>query len=137
MLGEGLARWPLPGEGGHLGGPGGRALCRQLVLGRRGFELFELQLELVEQPGTALGALAEPLAPELLDLQLQMGDQRLIVGCPGSQACRFGGYSGSVRTRHGQLLVARQQQPLQALRIVRQGIHRGHRHQEDHKAGRL
>ena len=42
VLGEGLARWPLPGEGGHLGGPGGRALCRQLVLGRRGFELFEL-----------------------------------------------------------------------------------------------
>jgi hypothetical protein len=137
VLGEGLARRPLSAEGRHLGRPGSRSLCRQLVLRRRGLEVFELQLELIEQPGTAFGALAELLAPELLDLQLQMDDQRLVVGCPGSQACRFGSYGGSVRARHGQFLVARQQQSLQARHIVRQGIHRGHRHQEDHKAGRL
>ena len=113
---EGLARWPrLPGEGRHLGRPGGCSLCCQLVLRRRGLELLELELELVEQiasdaiqPGTPLGALAELLAAELLDLQLQVDDQRLIVGCPGSQACRFGSYSGSVRARHSQLLGARQ-----------------------------
>ncbi len=137
MFGEGLARWPLPGEGRHLGGPGGHSFCPQLVLRRRGLELLELELKLIEQPGTAFGALAEPLAAELLDLQLQMDDQRLIGGCPGSQACCFGRYSGSVHARHSQLLVARQQQPLQARHIIRQGIHRGHRQQEDHKAGRL
>jgi hypothetical protein len=59
--------------------------------------------------------MAEPFAPELLDLQLQMGDQRPIVSCAGSQACRFGGYSGSVHTRHGQVVVARQQPPLGSL----------------------
>ena len=80
VFGEGLARRSLTDEGRNLGGPGGRSLCLQLILCRRGFELLELQLELVEQPGTALGALAEPLAPKLLDLQLEMDDQRLIVG---------------------------------------------------------
>jgi hypothetical protein len=64
-------------------------------------------------------------------------DQRLIVGCLGSQARRVGSYSGNVRACHRQLLVTRQQQPLQARHIVRQGIYRGHRRQEDHKAGRL
>jgi hypothetical protein len=127
----------LTGKGCHLGRPGGCALCRQLVLRRRSLELFELQLELIEQPGTALGALAEQLSAELLDLQLQVDDQRLIVGCLGSQARRVGSYSGKVRARRRQLLVSRQQQSLQARHIVRQGIYRGHRGQEDHKAGRL
>jgi hypothetical protein len=30
------ARWPLAGEGRHVGSPGRRTLCRQLVLRRRG-----------------------------------------------------------------------------------------------------
>ncbi len=137
MFGEGLARWPLPGEGRHLGGPGGHSLCHQFVLRRRGLELLELELKLVEQPGTAFGALAKPLAAELPNLQLQMDDQRLIVGCLGSQACCLGSYSGSVHACHSQLLVARQQHPLQARHIIRQGINRGHREQEDHKASRL
>src|SRR5689334_22440206 len=59
--------------------------------------IARLELELIEQPRTALGALAELLAPELLDLQLQVDDQRPIVSCPGPQARRFGGYSGNVR----------------------------------------
>jgi hypothetical protein len=70
MIGEGLTRRPLAGEGRHLRGLGRRPLCCQLVLRRRGFELFELQLELAEevasdatQAGAALRALTEPLAP--------------------------------------------------------------------------
>ena len=120
MLGERLARRALAGEGRNLGGPGRRTLGGELILGGRGFQLLELQLELVEQPGAALGALAEAIAPELLDLQLEMGDQRLVVGGLGPQGGRF-------RCHRDQLLLACQQQPLQALGIVRQGIDRCHR----------
>ena len=41
--------------------------------------VLELQLQLIEKPRLALGARAVKLAPQLLDLQLQMRDQRL--GC--------------------------------------------------------
>jgi hypothetical protein len=115
VLGKRLAHRPLTGEGRHLGDLGHLTLCRHLVLRRRGLEFLKLQLELVEEARTALGALAESLAPELLDLQLQMSDQRLIVG-------RLGPQRGSFCSRHGQLLVECQQQPLQALRVVWQGI---------------
>jgi hypothetical protein len=63
--------------GGLFGGPFGGPFGGELVLGRRGLELLELQLELVEQTLLALGALAVELAPERLDLEPQMGDQRL------------------------------------------------------------
>ena len=65
-----------------LRGPGA-AFGRQFVLGGRGFEFLQLQLDLVEQPGGALGTLAVAIALELLDLQLQMRDQGLVVGGPG------------------------------------------------------
>jgi hypothetical protein len=130
MLGEWLARRPPAGEGCHTGGLRCRPLCRQLVLGRRGLKVFQLQLELIEQAGTVLRALTELRPLQLLDLQLQMGDQCMVVARSGPQRGRF-------RCRRRQLGLARQQQPLQARRIIRQGIHRGHRHQENHKAGRL
>ncbi|WP_439366141.1 hypothetical protein ACNJYD_09675 [Bradyrhizobium sp. DASA03005] len=59
-------------------------LCRgglrgKLILARCGDEYFEFQLQLLEQPCRALGALPIQFAFELLDPQLQMRDQRLIV----------------------------------------------------------
>ena len=81
VLGERLARWALAGEGRHGRGPGHRLgrvrrdlLGGQIILGRRGFEFLELQFELIEQASAALGALAEAIPVELLDLQLEVGD---------------------------------------------------------------
>ena len=83
MLGKGLARRPLAGEGGDA-----RRLrrCRfggKLVLAGARLQLLELQLELIEQAPAALGAGAVLHAPELGDLQLQMRDQRLGRALPG------------------------------------------------------
>ena len=65
----------------------------------------------VEQAGAAFGALPEAIALELLDLQLQMCDQRLVAGSLGPQG-------GSFCCHRDQLFLACQQQPLQALGIV-------------------
>jgi len=82
------------------GGPGRGLLGRQLVFGCRSFQLLELQLELVEQvasdatqAGAAFGALAEAVAPQLLDVQLEVDDQGLVIGGLGPQGGRFGGCS--------------------------------------------
>ena len=58
MLGERLARGTLAGESCNARGPGDRNFGREFILGRRGFELLELQFQLVEQALSALGALA-------------------------------------------------------------------------------
>ncbi len=76
MLGERLARAALAAERGDIGGLGRRLLGREFILRRRRFQFFELQFHLIEQPRAALRALAVNLPPELLDLQLQMHDQR-------------------------------------------------------------
>jgi hypothetical protein len=44
------------------------------ILGGGGFELFQLELHLIEQQSLAFAALAEKLAPHLLDRQPQMRD---------------------------------------------------------------
>jgi hypothetical protein len=51
-----------------------RFLGRELVLGRRGFQLLELKLHLVEQARLALAARAKQVALELLDRQPQVHD---------------------------------------------------------------
>jgi hypothetical protein len=77
MFGEGLARRAPALEGPHRGLRLRRgALGGELVLGG-GLELLQLQLELVEQPRLALGGRAVEGTPELLDLELLRGDQRL------------------------------------------------------------
>ena len=80
MLGKGLARRPLAGEGRHVRGLGRGDLGGDFVLGGRGLQFLQLQLHLVQQPDRALRARAIELALELLDLQLQMRDQGLVVG---------------------------------------------------------
>ena len=48
----------------------------QLVLGGARLELFKLELHLIEKASLPLRALAIELAPELLDMELQRGNQR-------------------------------------------------------------
>ena len=62
----------------------------ELVLGGRGFQLLELQLQLIEQPRRALRARAIELTLELLDLQLAGARS-----APRSSDC--------LRPRHGRL----------------------------------
>jgi len=120
MFGERLARGALAGEGRDAGGLGHRLLCGEIIFGGRGFQLLELQLELVKQPGAALGTLAEAIAVELLDPQLEVGDQSLVVGDLGPQRGSFRRHRRSMRTRCDE-------QPLQALGIIGQEIDRRHR----------
>jgi len=85
--------------------------CRggDLVLGRSGLELLELQLHLVEL-SAALGRLTPALAPELRDRQPEMGDHRLdargagrgcsqLLALPQDQRMGFGKV-GRERHRH-------------------------------------
>ena len=73
-----LGKWASGRAGAGEPSNGGRLGCcslgRQLVLRGGRLELLELQLHLVQQAGGALGARAEAVTVELLDLQLEMGD---------------------------------------------------------------
>lgn len=73
---ERLARWGMAGrqagpQCARQGSLGGGRLFR----GGR-FQLFQFELHLVDEPCRALRARAVELAPQLLDLQLEMRDQR-------------------------------------------------------------
>ena len=72
MIRERLARRPLALEG--LDGLRSRhhLLGREFIFGGGGFQFFELKLHLLEQPRRAFGAGAIKLAPQLLDLELEM-----------------------------------------------------------------
>jgi len=53
MLGEGFAHGLAPREGAHGAGLVLRRLFSgQRILGRRGFQVLELQLQLIDQPRT-------------------------------------------------------------------------------------
>ena len=75
MLGKRLPRGTLVLERGDAGRLAGGRLGCQIILAGVGFEIGERQLHLIEQATAALGARAILLAPELRDLQLEMGDQ--------------------------------------------------------------
>jgi len=78
VLGEGLAHRLAALEGGDLGlRLRRRRFGKRLVHGRRRLQRLQLQLELVEQPLLAFGAMAVERAAQRLDLQPQTGDQRL------------------------------------------------------------
>jgi hypothetical protein len=89
MVGERLACGALAGKGSHRRSFGHRHLGGDLVLGGRTLQLLEPQLDLVEKPRRAFRARAIDLAPQLLDLQLLVGDQSLIIGGLGSRHCEF------------------------------------------------
>lgn len=113
MLRERLAGRSLARERRHRRGRGHPRLGRgdlggDLVAGGAGLKLFELQLHLIQQPGGALGVRAVALTVELRDLQLQMRDQGLIVGCLGAG--------------DGDLGAGGQKHRLERFNIVRQGL---------------
>src|SRR5439155_20373289 len=53
-------------------------------------QVLQLQLHLIQQPGFAFRAAAIELAPELLDLQLEMGDERVRRGVDRQRPGRIG-----------------------------------------------
>ena len=91
MIREGLAGRPLALEGLDGLCPRRCLLGPQFILGSRCLQLFELKLHLFQQARLALRAGAIELAPQLLDLELEMADERfrarqirLGVGCFGT-----------------------------------------------------
>ena len=76
MVRERFAGRPLALERLHGLCPRCRLLGRQFILGCCRFQLFELKLHLFQQPRLALRARAIELAPQLLDLELEMADER-------------------------------------------------------------
>ena len=113
MLGEGFSRRPLARERRHLRGLGRGHFGGELILGGRGLQFRQLQLQLIQKPRGALRAWAIAITVELLDLQLQMSDQRLIVG--------------ALRAGRGNLGACRDQRRLQRFDVVwqrfRAGVH--------------
>ena len=90
----GLADRPLAREGADLARLGRRGLRGEFILGRGGDEVFEFQLQLLDQPRRALGALPVEFAFELFDPQLKMRDQRLGVRQLRPRIGRFGSCIG-------------------------------------------
>jgi hypothetical protein len=76
MLGERLAGAPAAFESRNCGlRHGGIRLCS--ILPKVRLQILELHLELFYQPGVAFGAVAELLAAEFGDLELQVPDHRI------------------------------------------------------------
>ena len=67
-----------------------RSFGRQLVLGRCRLQVFQLKFHLLQQPRLALRAAAVKLPAKLLDLELEMGDQRFRAGVHRLGASRNG-----------------------------------------------
>jgi hypothetical protein len=80
MIGKRFARGTLALERFDRLGPPRRILGRQLVLGRRRLQIFELKLHLIQQPSRTFRARPVELTPQFLDRQLEMGDQRFTAG---------------------------------------------------------
>ncbi len=88
--GNGCAGRPLARERRHPRGFGRRHFGGKFVLGRRALQFLQRQLKLIQKPRGALRARAIAITVQLLDLQLQMGDQRLVIGLlsPGGGSLR-------------------------------------------------
>ena len=108
MIGERLARRPSALERLYCPRPGRRRLGRQLVLGRCRLQVFELKFHLLQEPRLALGARPIDFAPQLLDLQLEMGDQRFTAGKVRLGIGRFGFGSRCIGLGHDARVTLRQ-----------------------------
>ena len=71
----------------------------EIVFRRVGLRLLELKLQLVEQPRRALGARSINRAAQLLDLKIEMRNQRAPVSRRGSSAGQFGADSAAASAR--------------------------------------
>ena len=83
MLGERLPRRAPAPDGRYAGRAGSRSLGSKVIRAGIGLEILQLQFHLLEQAPAAFRARAILLAPQLRDLQRQMGDQRLGGALPG------------------------------------------------------
>ncbi len=92
MRRERLARRHLASEGANRRGlvPRCRSLVGGLVLSGISFELFELKLQLIEQPRLALVAWPENIPPQLLDGKPQMDNERLGARYLRARSCKLG-----------------------------------------------
>ena len=97
VLRKWLAGGLLAGEGRDLGGFSCRHLGEEIVFRCAGLDLFELQLELVDEAGRSLGGLAVLFALQLGDLELEMRDECLVVGDLGASDSGVGDSCGGVR----------------------------------------
>jgi hypothetical protein len=79
MRGEWLAGGLPAGEAGDVGGLLGGHLGEEIILAGAGLDLFELQLELVDEADGALGGRAVLIALQPGDLELEMGDDRITI----------------------------------------------------------
>ena len=68
----------------------------------RRLRLLELKLQLVKKPRLALSARSVNHAPQLLDLELEIHNQRTVVSRRGSSAGQFGANRHSLRARRNQ-----------------------------------
>jgi hypothetical protein len=88
----------------HRGGfrfsrPGGdRVFCGT------GFQLLELQFQLIEQLAAALGRLPEPLALHLGDQQLEIGDHRFGTGGTSLRLLPRRALGSQCRLQHGNVI---------------------------------
>ena len=87
MFGERFAHRLARREGAHGAGLVLRRclFSGQRILGCRGFQVFKLQFQLIDQPRTALGGDAVFVAAQLGDLQLQFLNHRLGAGRQGAR----------------------------------------------------
>jgi hypothetical protein len=133
MRREWLARGRPAGEGTHRRG---RCCLRdgKLILARRGLEVLELKLHLVEQPFLALVAWCEQVALELLDLQSQMRDQSLRARRLGTRIRHLGAHARHLGVRLRKLGIACQQQLLQRLDIIGERIMPAHHARWNHNS---
>ena len=124
MLGEGLARRPLAGEGRHIRCLRHGALGGNLILGRRAREFLERQLHLVEQSHRPFRARAVELTRQFCDLQSLVGDQGFIFGGLGLGDRQLG-------FDPRRPLALGDQHRLQRGDVVREGL--GRRHEPDYR----
>ncbi len=99
MFGKRLAGRPAAFEGGDICDLCCHAFSRDLVFGGVGFEFFELQFHLVDQPGAPFRALAILLTAQLCDLELEVPDHRLRSRHDGAHLREIGLGGGGTRFR--------------------------------------
>ena len=128
--GKRLARRAFAVEARHLRRFCGGALRGDLILAGGALEFREGQLHLLDEPDAAFRALAVELVRQLGDLQLLMGDQRLIVGGLGLGNREFRLDPRRPGRFLQALLARRRQRRPQCGNVVGQGL--GRRHETDY-----
>ena len=114
MLRKRLACGPVARERGDRRRHRGGVFGGQIVPGRIGLKVFELQLHLIEEAAGAFGAGTILLAPQLGDLQLEVCDHRFDGALAGVGV-------GKLRLSLVSLLERGNQQRLERFNVVRKG----------------